>query len=209
MVQAESNRLFGRQGAEGLPARGEESHSESEILGKTRSMRIRYVLTVATACILASGYFLARTRAAAQSASNTGPVPLILEKEDGEHRVRRTREIPVPTGAFTIKVDQLNGGSKNLVLGTEILAPGRTIPRHKHIGQDEIVLIETGIAHVWLGDKEQEVQAGAAVFIPAETWISIKNSGNENVNLAFVFSAPGFETYLRCTSVREGETLAR
>jgi quercetin dioxygenase-like cupin family protein len=168
-------------------------------------MRIQYVLTLAAACILASGYFIVRTVAGKQSVSTTGPTPLILEKEDGEHRVRRPREIPVPAGTFTIKVDQLNGGSKNLVLGTEILAPGGTIPRHKHFGQDEIVLIETGVAHVWLGDKEQEVHAGAAVFIPAETWISIKNSGNENINIAFVFSAPGFETYLRCTSVREGQ----
>lgn len=168
-------------------------------------MRIRYGLTLAGACVLASGYWIPRTGAVAQSVSNTGTTPLILEKADGEHRVRRPREIPVPTGAFTIKVDPLNGGSKNLVLGTEILAPGGTIPRHKHTGQDEIVLIETGTAHVWLGEKEQQVHAGAVVFIPADTWISIKNSGSENVNLAFVFSAPGFETYLRCTSVREGE----
>jgi quercetin dioxygenase-like cupin family protein len=168
-------------------------------------MRTRYVLTLASACILVSGYFLARSEAAAQSGTHTETTPLILEKEDGEHRVRRPREIPVPAGTVTIKVDRVNGGSKNLVLGTEIIAPGGLISRHKHIGQDEIVLIETGTAHVWLGDKEQEVHAGAAVFIPAETWISIKNSGNENVSLAFVFSAPGFETYLRCTSVREGE----
>jgi quercetin dioxygenase-like cupin family protein len=168
-------------------------------------MRIGYVLTLVGACILVSGYFIARTEARAQSDTRTGPTPLILEKEDGEHRVRRPREVPVPTGAFTIKVDPVNGGSKNLVLGTEIIAPGGIIPRHKHLGQDEIVLIETGSAHVWLGDKEQEAHAGAAVFIPAETWISIKNSGNENILLTFVFSAPGFEMYLRCTSVREGE----
>ena len=172
---------------------------------KRGSMRIRIVLTLASACILASGYFITRTGATPQSVSNTGTTPLILEKEDGEHRLRRPREIPVPTGAFTIKADPVNGGSKNLVLGTEIIAPGGTIPRHKHSGQDEIVLIESGTARVWLGDIEQEVHAGAAVFIPAETWISIRNSGNENVGLAFVFSAPGFETYLRCTSVREGE----
>ena len=168
-------------------------------------MRIGYVLTLVGACILVSGYFIARTEARAQSDTRTGPTPLLLEKEDGERRVRRPREIPVPTGAFTVKVDPVNGGSKNLVLGTEIIAPGGIIPRHKHLGQDEIVLIETGTAHVWLGDKEQEAHAGAVVFIPAETWISVKNSGNENILLTFIFSAPGFETYLRCTSVREGE----
>jgi hypothetical protein len=90
-------------------------------------MRLRYVLTLAGACLVASGYFITWTEAAVQAVSNTSSTPLILEKEDGEHRVRRPREIPTPTGAFTIKVDQLNGGSKNLVLGTEILAPGGTI----------------------------------------------------------------------------------
>jgi quercetin dioxygenase-like cupin family protein len=169
-------------------------------------VRIRYFVSLAGAFILVSGYFIARMEAAApRSGPSMGPTPLILEKAEGEHRVRRPREIPVPSGAFTIKVDRVNGRSSGLVLGTEIIAPGGVIPRHKHLGQDEIVLIETGTAHVWLGDQEQEVHAGAVVFIPAETWISLKNSGNENMSLTFIFSAPGFETYLRCTSVPEGE----
>ena len=168
-------------------------------------MRIRYVLSLASALVLVSGYFIARMEAAGRSGTGVGLTPLILEKEEGERRVRRPREIPVPTGAFTIKVERVDGGSNSLVLGTEIIAPGGVIPRHKHLGQDEIVLIGTGTAHVWLGDKEQELHAGAVVFIPAETWISMRNSGNENINLIFIFSAPGFETYLRCTSVPEGD----
>lgn len=168
-------------------------------------MRSRNILPWAGALLLAGGYFIVRTEAAAQSRTSTNPAPLILEKEDGEQRVRRPREVPVPASTITIKVDQLNGGSKNLVVGTEVIAPGAIIPKHRHAGQDEILLIETGTAHVWLGDQEREAHAGGIVFIPAETWISVKNSGNENVYLAFVFSAPGFESYLRCTSVPEGE----
>jgi quercetin dioxygenase-like cupin family protein len=172
---------------------------------KGRTVRIRYVLSLTGAFILLSGYCIARIGGVAQSGTSVGPTPLILEKEEGEQRVRRPREIPVPTGAFNIKVDRFNGGSNNLVLGTEIIAPGGAIPRHKHLGQDEILLIQTGTAYVWLGEKQREVHRGAVVFIPAETWISVKNSGNEDVSLTFIFSAPGFETYLRCTSVPEGE----
>jgi len=43
------------------------------------------------------------------------------------------------------------------------------------------------------------------VFIPANTWISVLNIGSDVIHLAFVFSAPGFEDFMRAGSVREGE----
>ena len=110
----------------------------------------------------------------------------------------------MPTAEFTIKVDRKNGGSRHLVLGTETIPPGGQIARHKHLGQDEIVLIQTGSAHVWLGSEERDVHAGSVVFIPSETWIGLKNTGDENISLAFVFSAPGFEEFQRCVSVPAG-----
>ena len=90
--------------------------------------------------------------------------------------------------------------------GTEEIPVGGIIPRHKHLGQDEILLIETGSAHVWLGTQERDVHAGAIVFIPSDTWISVKNTGNETINLAFVFYDPGFDEFMRCTSVPAGES---
>jgi hypothetical protein len=66
------------------------------------------------------------------------------------------------------------------------------------------VLVETGSAHVWLGSEEQNVHAGAVVFIPSDTWIGLKNTGNENIRLSFVFSAPGFEEFQRRISVPAG-----
>ena len=154
--------------------------------------------------VLLGGYGVSRIEAAAQFASNMATKPLILEKDEGEHRVRRPRETPMPIAGFTIKVDQKNGGSRHLVLGTETIPPGGQIARHKHLGQDEIVLIQTGSAHVWLGSEERDVHAGSVVFIPSETWIALKNTGDENISLAFVFSAPGFEEFLRCGSVPAG-----
>jgi hypothetical protein len=34
----------------------------------------------------------------------------------------------------------------------------------------------------------------------------LKNTGTEPVSLTFIFSAPGFEDMMRCTSVPAGET---
>jgi oxalate decarboxylase/phosphoglucose isomerase-like protein (cupin superfamily) len=58
---------------------------------------------------------------------------------------------------------------------------------------------------VHLGDTVREVHAGATVFIPANTWIAVDNIGNDDIRLLTIFSAPGFEDFMRAGSVREGE----
>jgi mannose-6-phosphate isomerase-like protein (cupin superfamily) len=144
-----------------------------------------------------------------QSAATTdaagGAQPLVLQKNEGEARVRRPRgTLPIPTAKFILKVTPENTGSKHLV-GTEDIPPGGLIPRHKHLGQDEILLIGSGTAHVWLSDKEYDVRSGGIVFIPSETWVSLRNTGNEKVALSFIFSEPGFEQNMRCSSVPAGQ----
>ncbi len=133
--------------------------------------------------------------------------PLILEKDEGELRTHRihTDKSTVAAPQFLLKVSPKNNGSQHLVLGAEDLLPGARIAKHKHLIQDEILLIQSGTAHVWLGDKESDVHAGGLVFIPSDTWISPKNTGTEPVSLVFVFSAPGFEETMRCNSVPADE----
>jgi quercetin dioxygenase-like cupin family protein len=145
------------------------------------------------------------TRLAGQAGNGSSPTPLVLERNEGEHRIRKSRDTPTPTAPFIMKIDRKNGGSQKMWLGTENIPPGGLIPKHKHLGQDEILFIQTGTAHVWLGMQERDVHAGGIVFIPSDTWISLKNVGTENINLAFVFSDPGFDEFMRCMSVPEGE----
>ena len=103
-------------------------------------------------------------------------------------------------GDFTLKVSPKNNGAQHLVMVTEDMAPGDEFPMHKHLGQDDIVYIEEGTVHVHLGDLERDRHAGGTVFIPAYTWVSIKNAGTATVSVVGVFSAPGFENYMRCDS---------
>jgi quercetin dioxygenase-like cupin family protein len=109
------------------------------------------------------------------------------------------------TTPFVLKVDPKNTGSQHLILFTEDLAPGASIPAHKHPEAEEILVLQTGRSRVHLGDSVREVGEGATVFIPAGTWISIDNAGAEPVSLIAIFSRPGFEEYLRAISVGEGE----
>src|SRR3954447_25131325 len=84
--------------------------------------------------------------------------PLILEKNEGELRTRRihTDKSTVASSQFLLKVSPKNNGSQHLVLGTEELLPSARIPKHKHLIQDEILLIQSGTAHVSLGDHESD-----------------------------------------------------
>jgi len=131
------------------------------------------------------------------SAHKAGPAPLLLEGNEGEQRIWRDP----PPGGFTLKVSPKNNGSQHLVMGAEDLLPGDAIPRHKHLGQDEIVLVQAGTLHIRLGNQERDLHAGGMAFIPAYTWVSLKNNSAQPATMVFVFSAPGFENHLRCVSV--------
>ena len=105
---------------------------------------------------------------------------------------------------MVIKVDPVNGGSKNFV-GTEEIPPGRSIPVHMHSHADELIVVQHGTARVTLGDQQKTTTAGATIFIPENDWIGVENIGQDPMRILFVFSALGFEEYLRATSVPEGQ----
>lgn len=152
--------------------------------------------------------FSQSNQSSAAPTSEASVKPLLLEMNEGELRTRRIHtDASTPASSqFMLKVSPKNNGSQHLVAGTEELAPGAAIPKHRHLTQDEIVLIHSGKAHVWLGEQERELHAGGLVFIPSNTWISLKNIGDEPIRLTFIFSAPGFEDTMRCNSVPAVET---
>lgn len=168
----------------------------------------RLVIIVAVVVVGFCKSFSQSNPSGGTSSSEINAKPLLLEKSEGELRTRRIHtDASVPASSqFILKVSPKNNGSEHLVAGTEVLPPGATLPKHRHLIQDEIVLIHTGTAHVWLGDQERDLHAGGLVFIPANTWISAKNVGSEPISLTFVFSEPGFEDTMRCNSVPAGET---
>jgi quercetin dioxygenase-like cupin family protein len=140
-----------------------------------------------------------------QAAGTSKPTGLILEKNEGERRVMRGWPgRPDPGETVVLKVDPKNGGSSHLVFTTADLAPGE-IPVHRHPSADEILFLQTGTARVHLGNTVRVVHAGATVFIPANTWTSLTDIGNDTISSLAVFSAPGFDEFLRACSVREGE----
>ena len=160
--------------------------------------------TLVTLAVVFLAVCLLHTRPVHSSSATTSiasPRPLLLEKNEGERRIWREP----PPGDFVLKVSPQDNGSQHLVMETEDINPGDEFPTHKHLGQDEILYIVRGTVHVHLGDQERDLHAGGTVFIPARTWVSVKNERTETASVVFVFSAPGFEDYMRCDSVLPGE----
>jgi quercetin dioxygenase-like cupin family protein len=164
-------------------------------------------VTVVAIIVVALCSALSQSNQSSPASSDTDARPLLLERNEGELRTRRihTDNTAPASSQFMLKVSPKNNASQHLVAGTEDLAPGAVITKHRHLVQDEIVLIHSGKSHVWLGDQERDLHAGGLVFIPANTWISLKNTGAEPVSLTFIFSAPGFEDTMRCNSVPGNE----
>ena len=133
---------------------------------------------------------------------------LILQPSEGERRVRRPRPgAPATqlTTPFILKVDRRNGGSSELVMGYEEIAPGAAISPHRHLHADEIVYVHRGSGLAGLGGRESAVGTGGTIYIPRDTRITLRNTGSEPLGIVFVFSRPGFEELMRETSVPEGQ----
>lgn len=126
---------------------------------------------------------------------------LVLQIDEGERRVRRN----AGKGPFILKVDRQNGGSSELVMGYEDLAPGAEIQLHRHLVADEILFVHRGGGVASLNGRESHVSAGSTIYIPLNVTIGLVNTGSEPLGIAFVFSRPGFEELMRDNSVLEGQ----
>jgi quercetin dioxygenase-like cupin family protein len=139
----------------------------------------------------------------ASSASAMNPMPpraAVIPADGGERRFLRGGTAPL-----FIKVDPINTGSRRMVLGSSDLPPGDAIGVHRHLQEDEIIVITRGTARVQLGHEFMTASAGATVFIPQGTCIGVTNVGSDTLSNFFVFSAPGFERALRAVSSAPGE----
>ena len=168
-------------------------------------MRHRLVLQVIASAIAGVSLMVCTGNGAPRANSVQGVSPhavgLVLQEGEGERRVRRS----VGKGPFILKVDRQNGGSPDLVMGYEDLAPGAEIQPHTHLVADEILFVHRGSGVARLGGRESSVRAGATIYIPRSVQISVRNTGNEPLGIAFIFSKPGFEELMRDNSVLEGQ----
>ena len=123
-----------------------------------------------------------------RDSSAAGPRPAVIGPTEGERRFLRGG-----TPRLLIKVDPVTTGSRRMVLGSSDRPPGDAIDRHRHLREDEIILVTRGTARVQLGRRQFTAAAGATVFIPRGTCVAVANAGTDTLTNVFIFSSPGFE----------------
>ena len=82
---------------------------------------------------------------------------------------------------------------------------GDAIGMHRHLQEDEILLILRGNAHVDLAGRKYDAGPGGAIYIPQGTCVAVANAGRDTLTTFFIFSSPGFEQVLREVSSLPGE----
>lgn len=134
----------------------------------------------------------------AASAPRSGR-PAVIGLNEGEQRLLRG------VAPLFIKIDPITTGSTRMVLGSSDLPPGDSIAVHRHLQEDEIIIIHRGTARVQLGREQYTATAGGAVYIPQGTCVTVVNIGRDTLVNFFIFSSPGFEQVLRAVSSGVGE----
>jgi len=127
------------------------------------------------------------------------PTPTIIPADGGEHPVRRWGY------PLTIKVDPVTTGAHSFSIGTEIILPGKEIPPHRHRHTEEVVVVQDGIVEAVVGNKSRNLTAGGMAYAPPDTWMSFKNHSKRPDTVLWIFPQPGFEQYVRATSVKLGQ----
>ena len=133
--------------------------------------------------------------------------PLVLQPNDGEHRMRRPPPSSLSTLAapFIIKLDERNGGAEDFVIFTEDVPVRQTISPHRHPHSEEVLFIHAGTGTAWLDGKEAKIGPGSIIFMPPNTGVRLTNDGKQPISLVAIFSRPGFDRYQRDISVPAGE----
>ena len=142
-----------------------------------------------------------RTTSAAGIAAASGHIPLaepqqaaakgsIAASDGGEHLIHFR-----DGGNLFIKFGLLSGSS-NLAMGTQQVTTGAGIPVHRHLQTDEAFYVLSGSGTFLLNDVPTQIEPGATLFIPRNTWHGFENHDHELL-LLWIVTPAGFEGFFR------------
>lgn len=118
--------------------------------------------------------------------------PVVLHADEGETYWIGRRNSPL-----TIKVAKDRQGNETMSFCRELIAPKEGIPLHKHLNEDELIVIHRGEGLLELDGKQIPVKEGTVALVPKGVWHAISNSGTETLIMLFSYSPAGFEGYFR------------
>jgi mannose-6-phosphate isomerase-like protein (cupin superfamily) len=165
------------------------------VIRKPRRRFLKYGLAGLTTALYA-GMF----KQAAAKSPLKDERPLVVHEEEGKHIVMGRSNAPM-----TIKMSKADHGIEHISFCTEDIVPGRKLPVHKHMNNDEIIFIQSGAGVLTLGEETIEVKTGSVAFVPRGTWHGLENSGVQNIRMVFQYTPAGFEEFFVENGTPAGE----
>ncbi|MBI2174099.1 MAG: cupin domain-containing protein [Candidatus Omnitrophica bacterium] len=83
------------------------------------------------------------------------------------------------------------------IAGLRTLAPSASIPLYRHATTDEIWFIHKGQGRLTLNSQTRTVVPGASIYLPAQAWRSLRNTGTGLLQFVWVVTHPGMEQFFR------------
>ena len=86
--------------------------------------------------------------------------------------------------------DKTVGGNSS-ALGYSVFKPGTATADLSH-SVEELAFVVSGSGVIRLESGEVPVRAGQALYVPAEVWHTVVNSGSEDLVMVFSFPSPDY-----------------
>ena len=75
--------------------------------------------------------------------------------------------------------------------------PGAAIPVHRHLHSDEVLFVHKGQGRATLGEQSVTVLPGMIVYVPRESWHSLRNTGTGLLEVTWMAAPAGIEDFFR------------
>ncbi|MBA7701896.1 hypothetical protein ES703_110643 [subsurface metagenome] len=82
-------------------------------------------------------------------------------------------------------------GSKKVMLGVSTFTPGTDTPQKVH-EEEELCFVIKGKGSITVGEKEIPYSSSSAIYIPPGVPHGVRNTGDEDVVMVYVFSYPEY-----------------
>ena len=100
--------------------------------------------------------------------------------------------VELPMGSWSrLLVTQRTVTGNSSTMGYSVFRPGLVAADLSH-SVEELAFVVGGRGAVRLEDGQLEVHAGQALFIPARTWHTVVNDGDEDLVMVFSFPSPDY-----------------
>lgn len=107
-------------------------------------------------------------------------------------RLDDVEPIPLPRGSWSRMVlndKSLEGNAASL--GYSVFTPGTVTAMVSHV-TEEVAYVLSGSGELRLDGENVPFAAGEGLFVPAQTWHAVANTGEEDVVMVFGFPHPDY-----------------